>query len=135
MTLVALRPCLVALAALVACGGDAPPPQQPQTLPGSSLVVKPGDLHMVDGDKMIMPDDQTRIAMTKTGFRRLQGTVKMCLDATGHVDRVVLLKSSGVESYDLKIVRRVKEFMYEPYVQNGSPVAVCTALTFIYTQH
>jgi TonB family protein len=63
----------------------------------------------------------------------VHAVIKLCVDATGKVARVILLKSSGYPAYDEKIVTETKGWKYKPYVVDGKPVPVCTALTFIYS--
>ena len=59
----------------------------------------------------------------------------ICIDKTGHVSNVRLLRSTRVASYDQKLVRTVAQWVYAPHVEDGEPLAVCTGLTFIYTQN
>jgi hypothetical protein len=59
----------------------------------------------------------------------------VCLDERGHPTDVVVLRSTHMEQYDLKIVRTIKDtWRYSPFVFDGRARSVCTAVTFIYTQ-
>lgn len=63
----------------------------------------------------------------------LTSVMKVCAKADGTVDRVTVLKSSGLASYDEKIQRTIREeWTYEPYVFGGKPVAFCTSVTVVY---
>lgn len=44
------------------------------------------------------------------------------------------LRSTGFPAYDEKILRELRQWQYRPFLVNGKPVAVCTAVTFIYSQ-
>ena len=44
------------------------------------------------------------------------------------------LKSTGFDAYDKKIEAKIWRWIYRPFVVDGKPVKVCTAVTFIYTQ-
>jgi hypothetical protein len=45
------------------------------------------------------------------------------------------MKSTGFPAYDETIMSRIRgEWRYRPFQVNGKPVAVCTAVTFIYSQ-
>jgi hypothetical protein len=70
-----------------------------------------------------------------TGKDRLVGTYKLCLTASGNIQSVGQLKSTGFPAYDAKIQNTIRgEWRYRPFLVNGQPAAVCTAVTFIYTQ-
>jgi hypothetical protein len=47
-----------------------------------------------------------------------------------------MVKSTGFPAYDSKISNTIHgEWRYRPYNVNGKAVPVCTAVTFIYSQH
>jgi len=51
------------------------------------------------------------------------------------VDEVALIKSTGYAKYDTKLVDAIRNtWRYKPYLVNGVPKAVCTRVTFIYSQ-
>ena len=52
----------------------------------------------------------------------------------GAVNTLNVLKSSGFPAYDQKITREMRNWRYRPYMINGKPAPVCTAVTFIYQQ-
>ena len=87
------------------------------------------------GNKNIVPDSFVKRSIQGTGDDRLIAAIKLCVDATGKVSRLTLLKTSGYPAYDDKILAEMKGWGFRPYVADGKPVAVCTAVTFIYSQH
>lgn len=111
-------------------------PRPPQLSKAGHLVynVSPVDLEKlrVAGSKLVVPDDDDKIHLNG---KRLIGSFKLCLDENGHYERGVLLQSTGVSRYDAKIARTMMQWVYQPYVVEGVAIPVCTAVTFIYTQH
>lgn len=81
-----------------------------------------------------MPDDFVKRAMQSAGETRVIASAKLCIDTAGEVSEVRILKSSGYPSYDETIVSEMNQWAYRPYEIDGKPVAVCTAVTFIYSQ-
>lgn len=104
----------------------------PDAIPGRNITPRDLDALRIKGEKNIMPDPFVQRSMV--GETRVVAAIKLCVDATGKVGRVILLKSSGYPAYDEKIVTETKAWEYKPYVIDGKPVPVCTALTFIYQQ-
>lgn len=94
--------------------------------------VAPQMLALVKGTRDVVPDDHTKISIRKANKENLIGTWRMCIDETGAVTEVERLKSTGFPGYDLKIGNSVKTWKYKPYLYDGKPQAVCTALSFIY---
>ena len=90
--------------------------------------------HRIAGQKMIVPDDDTKSAISKSRVSRIQGTFRLCLDETGTVVQVVPIRSTGFASYDRRIFGGIMGWRYSPYLVDGQAVPVCTAVTFIYTQ-
>ena len=111
-------------------------PKPPELSKAGHLIynVSPRDLEPLRlvGDKNVVPDDEDRIHLRDT---RVIGSFKMCLDETGHYERGLLLKSTGLPRYDRKIARTIMKWAYRPYVVDGVALPVCSAVTFIYTQH
>ena len=73
--------------------------------------------------------------MLERGQSRAIASVKMCLDVSGHVIGLALAKSSGIAGWDRLLCERMRDWRYTPYLVNGAPTPVCTAITFIYQQH
>ena len=126
-----------------AVGGDlngvvaAPPPPPPPPPPAPPQNVAPTalDANRIAGEKNIVPDDVTKTEIQRSGKDKLVGSFKLCITAEGNINTVNQLKSTGFAAYDSKIVNTIRgEWRYRPFVVNGKPAAVCTAVTFIYSQ-
>lgn len=88
----------------------------------------------IAGEKSIVPDDQTRTELQAAGTQRLVGTFELCLDRAGGVSSVSVVKTTGAARYDEKILTKMGEWRYKPFIDAGVAVPVCTAVTFIYAQ-
>jgi hypothetical protein len=107
-----------------------PPPPPPNVVPPTALEAK-----RVAGTKLIAPDDATKRAIARSGKDKTISSFKLCVTVDGKVASVTQLKSSGFPAYDQKIIDTIqREWRYSPYVINGKPVPICTAVTFIYSQ-
>ncbi len=115
---------------------SAPPPPPPPPPPPAPPLVAPAPLaHMrIAGEKMITPDDVTKTEISRSGKTKLLTTYKICINVSGDVSQVNMLKSSGFPSYDSKISREMKSWKYRPYSVDGQSKPVCTSVTFIYQQ-
>jgi hypothetical protein len=96
--------------------------------------VAPGALVRISGETRVAPADDMKAAIQKIGLRRVIGTFKVCIDTAGIVHDVRILRSTGIPSYDGRIVQTMSKWRYEPFVDDGKPAPVCTAVTFVYTQ-
>ena len=85
------------------------------------------------GSKTILPDDETRAEIRGSGKSKVIGSYKLCISVDGEVATVSQLKSTGFSAYDGKIIRELEGWRYLPYIYNGDPVPVCTAVTILYT--
>lgn len=85
------------------------------------------------GNKHIVPDAATVDAIRKSGHTRVVSAWKLCVDATGAVQSVTMLKSSGFVDYDATIRGGIGSWQYRPMVVDQVATPVCTAVTFIYT--
>lgn len=101
----------------------------PQNIPPTLL-----EGQRISGNKAIVPDDVTKVAIARKKATRLIGSWKLCVSDTGVVKSVKKLKATGFDDYDAKIEREMWKWVYRPYLVNGKPANVCTAVTFIYTQ-
>jgi TonB family protein len=88
----------------------------------------------VSGEKNIIPDDVTKTEIQRSGKTQLMVPVKLCLDRSGNISSVKILKSSGFAAYDQKLIREINKWRYRPFMVNGAPSPVCSAITFIYRQ-
>jgi len=113
------------------------PPAPTSGSPGAPSNVAPTLLegHRIAGEKNIVPDDATKTAIAKAGATRVVASFKLCVDKTGTVSSLAMLKSSGFDAYDQDLQREMSRWRYSPYEVNGQPANVCTAVTFIYRQN
>jgi len=107
-----------------------PPPSTPPVEVAPSLL----EGQRISGEKRIIPDDTTKDEIAKRHISGITATFKICLDTSGMPKSVDRLYSSCFPRYDADIRSGMKEWRYSPYMKDGQPVPVCTAVTFIYTQ-
>jgi len=92
------------------------------------------EAHRLKGNKQVMPDSYEQRAMQSAHEDRVIAAIKLCVDTTGAVSQVRILRSSGYPGYDQKIASEVNAWGFRPIEIDGKAVAVCTALSFIYSQ-
>jgi hypothetical protein len=120
----------------------SPPPPPPPPLPPKIVPPLTLEAGRIAGEKNIVPDDITKTEISRSGKDRLVGSYKLCITVEGNVRSVSQLKSTGFPAYDAKIMNTIRgEWRYLPFLVNdptrpgsSTPVAVCTAVTFIYRQ-
>jgi len=114
-------------------GAPPPPPPPP---PATPQLVAPTVLEgqRVAGNKNIVPDDDTKRQIQASGKDQIVGSFKLCVDTSGSVTTINMLKTTGFPAYDARIQKEMRTWKYRPYRVNGQVVSVCTAVTFIYTQ-
>jgi protein TonB len=112
----------------------APPPPPPP--PAAPTMVAPTALAALRtaGEAQIHPDDVTKTEIQRSGKAKVVASFKLCVTAGGGVQSLTQLKSSGFPAYDAKIKREMAGWKYRPFMINGRPSQVCTAVTFIYSQ-
>lgn len=91
------------------------------------------DAYRLGGDKDIVPDEATKRAIATAGDSKVVGSFKLCVDTSGKVSSVKPLKSTLFAAYDQTIEQAIHGWTYRPFVRDGKPTPVCTAVTFIYT--
>jgi TPR repeat protein len=122
-----LPPLLPAIDDLVNPGigaGHAPPNVAPTTL----------EAYRIAGERNIVPDDATKTEISRARKTRLIGSYKLCLTSSGRIRTVTRLKSTGFAEYDQRLMQKIRDWRYRPFMLNGAPTPVCTAVTFIYSQ-
>lgn len=125
----ALAPSVEGLLPFPAPPPPPPPPPMVHNVPPTLL-----EGARISGNRIIMPEDETKGAIQRAGIPRVTGSFKLCIDATGAIKNVTVLKPTGFVAYDQKIQREIWQWAYRPYHVNGKAVAVCTAVTYIYSQ-
>lgn len=88
----------------------------------------------IAGQKLIAPDDPTKRDIQDSGQSRVTGLFRVCLDDTGAVESALPLRSTGFASYDRALIGAMRQWRYSPYIVNDTPVPICVAITFVYTQ-
>ncbi|MBV8762521.1 MAG: hypothetical protein JO257_34875 [Deltaproteobacteria bacterium] len=106
----------------------------PMPMTGDKPPVDPDTLERISGDRFIVPDDDDKSRIQKAGSPRMIGAFKVCLDTSGHVEDVQILHPTGLATYDARIIAGIKHWQYKPFLDDGEPKAVCTAVSFIYSQ-
>jgi hypothetical protein len=106
----------------------------PTHMPGDRLVIAPTQLHRTAGNMTVTPDDKTRRQIQAAHIGRLIGTFQFCISEAGRIGDLTMLRSTGVPAYDGELLREISRWEYAPYIDEGKPVSVCTAVTFIYSQ-
>ncbi len=87
----------------------------------------------IAGDPQIPPPPRVHAAMLEKAQKQTVGTVRMCLDRSGSVRSLRVLRSTGYPLYDDLVTSRMQAWRYRPYqLSDGTAVPVCTAVTFIY---
>jgi eukaryotic-like serine/threonine-protein kinase len=118
------------VAALPLPAQSPPPPTPPQNVTPTAL-----DANRLSGDKEISPDNTTQSEIGRSGVDKVMGSFKLCITPEGNVSSVTQLKSTGFAQYDAKIQNTIRnKWRYRPYIVNGKPASVCTAVRFIYSQ-
>jgi len=109
----------------------APPPRKPE--PERIVLSHLIEGSRIEGNPRIAPPESVRQAMARLGQEKLHGTVNMCLDRTGNVRSLRILRSTGHAEYDQRLLAGMRTWRYHPYKLNGgAAVPICTVVTFIY---
>jgi hypothetical protein len=90
---------------------------------------------LVFGQKAILPDDPTRIELTRSGIRSIVTQLRVCSDERGDVYEATPLKLSGFVAYDQKIARTVSNWRFEPTIVDGVARPACMGVTMIFSLH
>ncbi|MBK9031577.1 MAG: energy transducer TonB [Myxococcales bacterium] len=86
----------------------------------------------IGGNDRIYPPDRVRVEMVHGDRDQLRGTFKLCVSATGVVDSVRVMQSTGYDDYDGALVAAMQAWRYRPYKVNGVPAPMCTVEIVIY---
>lgn len=104
-------------------------------LPDGTIRVPPNRLEMIAGSRAIVPDDEDKVKIMQAGADGVVGSFVLCIGEAGTVDDVRVLDATGLPRYDEKVRKTIAStWKYRPYVYEGKPQRVCTAVTFIYSQ-
>jgi protein TonB len=114
---------------------EAPPPAPELPRPPATVAPTTIEAQRIAGQKLIQPDEGTKLQMARDSRQRVQAVVKMCLSAQGDVTSTRLGQSSGYAEYDALIMDTMQSWKYRPYLVDNQPAPVCTQVTFIYQQN
>ena len=103
--------------------------------PDHPLMMASGSMKHVGGPKHIIPDDRTKTEIYNSHVSRVIGAFRICVDKAGRVETYLPLRSTGFASYDQQLVAGMSRWAFEPIVDEGKAIAVCTVVTFIYSQY
>jgi Gram-negative bacterial TonB protein C-terminal len=93
------------------------------------------DANRLSGEKSIIPDDATQGAISRSGTEKVISSYKLCITVEGAISSVTVLKTTGYPAYDDKIQATIRrDWRFKPFVINGKPTPVCTAIRFLYSQ-
>jgi len=112
-----------------ASGSAGTPPAPPPNAPPTAI-----ERNRIAGNKNILPDDVTKTKIAASRVPRVIGSFKLCLDITGDIADVKMLKSTGFPAYDVQLQEGIRTWKYRPFLIDGKPTPVCSATTFIYSQ-
>jgi len=85
----------------------------------------------IAGDKRITPPEEIKALSPGS----LKSSYKFCLAETGEVSDVKVLQPSPYRMYDEDVIRKILRWKFQPYLEDGKAIAVCSAITLIYSQH
>lgn len=112
-------------------GGEGPPAPvvevKPQNVAESVIAAA-----LISGTRQIPLPLATKQAVVAQGRRQLTAAVKLCLDTHGVPARIDLVVSTGFPEADQRLRSEIAAWRYRPYVVNGIPIPVCTAIAFQY---
>jgi len=86
----------------------------------------------IAGDTAVHPSTSTQTLMMHDGADKVIGTIKVCIATDGSVASTSLQRSTKYPDYDDKLVSAARDWRYRPYTLNGTPVPVCSMVTFVY---
>ncbi len=95
--------------------------------------ITPRALVLREGSITIVPEELDKIFLTQHVPSSVKGSFELCIDKTGAVQRVAMLRSTGLLRYNAKIMDTLRENKYEPIVIGEQTLAACTAVTFIFS--
>jgi hypothetical protein len=113
-------------------GTSAPDPLPPSFAGASEVPVKELEARRISGEKMVLPEEETAAEIDRSGVHEIVAQFKLCMDTGGVPRYAKVLESSCYPRYDAKIADALGKWRYSPFIKDGVPAPVCTAVTFIY---
>lgn len=133
------QPTPVCAMVLMAYPGDKEPKVEKLPLPLPVLAddvtnVPSAMVKRVAGETLVAPDAREKTLLQKARIKRVVAAFHYCIDTTGRVSRVLPIRHSGLPRYDRKLVEAIQRWTYQPFVDEGRPVPVCSSVHYIYNQ-
>jgi TonB family protein len=107
-----------------------PKPVGPRMVPQAVLARQ-----FLSGERDLHPPDTVVTQMTRDDHRKSVGVLKVCVATTGEVSSASMLRSTGYDGYDARLVAGVRQWRYRPVMVDGVAVAACGTVTFLYEIH
>jgi hypothetical protein len=86
----------------------------------------------IEGSADIPPSEFDVLVMRRAHKHRVVAAVKLCVDGSGAVRGLDLVKSSKLSIYDRRLCEVIKDWRYRPWTIDGAPVSICTGQVFVY---
>jgi TonB family protein len=112
----------------------AMPPLAPFDYDEETLISQSAFGKLVEGELQFIPNENDKVKMLESGVSRVIATVAFCVSETGGVDRVRVMRSSGLPRYDKMLMAGVARWRYRPLQVADRKVRACSQQTFIYSQ-
>ena len=110
----------------------SPPDREPAREIISCSVPNPWS-RRIAGEACVYPSEDDRRAMVRDGVDHTAGIFKVCVSTLGTIDSVSPLRSTKYDGYDRRLAAALHRWRFLPYLVDGQPRAVCSAVTFMYT--
>ena len=108
-----------------------PPGLPPPTGDTIKPVQTPGK--RIAGDPVVSPDAASMDGMRESHLSRVSATAKICLGTDGVPTTIDVVRSSCFPRWDARIVDAIKLWRYAPpYAADGTALAICTHVNFIF---
>jgi len=103
--------------------------------PPRPVVVAPSALQAlrVSGETQIHPDAMTQRQIVRDEVHRVEASIQLCITIDGSVGVSRLLRATGYADYDAALLAAVRDWRYQPYRENGTPVPACSVVRFVYS--
>jgi hypothetical protein len=88
----------------------------------------------IGGEMNVAPTDLDKHRIDRAGVERVIAALHYCIDETGRVNHAALIRSSGIATYDRRLLSAVGSWAYKPYLDEGKPVSVCSSVHIVYRQ-
>jgi protein TonB len=112
----------------------APKVEPPKAAEPEFIAPQAAEAQRISGEKNIVPDENTKTAITRSGNMKINVIAKICIGSSGTPSSVSIQKPSGYPAYDNEIKSAMKQWRYKPFTVGGKAVSICTTVTFVYTQ-